>query len=429
MEATPASAAPCWRPRCLVFAVAAWALTGLTAAVAMADPNGRDEPPPPHSDPPVDALAPIGDRPGFEWDLSWAAGLNYGIRRPLRLGEPGTMLRRLTGDEVALRGHIGGKLAVDGALFARTGNLPDVMDGVEVRRARIYTAGELRLGAPIAFKFELDFVQGANASSDKKGRLAINEAYLAWKDIPYAGTLYVGNLRTPVGLEGVTSARDLTFMELASASDAFAPGVKAGAMLERPVLDGRATWAAGIFANTLVADYGNRSDLASVIGRATFLPVHWSDGSSTTLLHLGLSQTLGFSSSGSGTARYRARPESHLAPFLVDTDDVPANRDALTGLELALAVGPLSLQGELYHSFVDARNGNLHFTGGYLYASYILTGRAALMTPRPASSLASGRAGTCRSGWEAAAPSRSRSATRTSTSAMARCAGGRATSS
>jgi phosphate-selective porin OprO/OprP len=205
--------------------------------------------------------------------------------------------------------------------------------------------------------------------------LGINEAYLAWQDIPYLGTLYVGNVQTPVGLEGITSSRDLTFMEPASANDAFVPGIKAGVMLARPVLDGRGTWAVGMFANTLVADFGNVSDLASVMGRATFLPFYWSDGSSTTLLHLGLSQAIGFS--GAETARFRARPESHLAPFTVDTGEISAGRAALTGLELAFVVGPLSLQGEMYHSFVDARTGGTpHFAGGYLYGSYVLTGES-----------------------------------------------------
>jgi phosphate-selective porin OprO/OprP len=353
----------------LAAAIAGAILPAATAAVARADvappaPGPEKPSPPPGTD--VRDLR-------LHWDLSWEGGINYEIWRPLDIDLSAPGVGTLLGEEVALRGRIGGKINVDSAVFGRTGSVPGVSDGVELRRASIYTTGELRLGLPISFRLGLDFIQLTQNGGN--GRLSAGESYLAYKDIPYLGTFYIGNLQTPVGLEDVTSARDLTFMEPASPADAFTSGIKAGVALRRPVFDDRGTWSVGAFANTRLADVGNLSDLASVMGRVTWLPMYWSDAESTTLVHLGLSQAIG--ASGSGTARFRARPESHLAPFLVDTGDVPADTTWLTGLELAFVRGPVSLQSELYVQVVDVKSGGAQqLTGGYLSWSWIVTGES-----------------------------------------------------
>jgi len=47
----------------------------------------------------------------------------------------------------------------------------------------------------------------------------------------------------------------------------------------------------------------------------------------------------------------------------------------LLGLEAVLVYGPFSLQSEYYLAWVDRRGAdNLSFHGGYVYASYLLTG-------------------------------------------------------
>src|SRR5262249_4000087 len=156
------------------------------------------------------------------WNFSWDAGLNYDIRRPIAIGGPDEVVERLVGEEIWLRGHIGGKVAVDGAVFASTSSsVPEASDGVELRRLRIYTTGDFRLVIPLSFKFEVDFIQGADVSQGKKGRVSVREAYLAYKDIPYLGDIYVGNVQTPVGLEAVASGRDITFMETGTPVEAF----------------------------------------------------------------------------------------------------------------------------------------------------------------------------------------------------------------
>src|SRR5262249_49976005 len=73
--------------------------------------------------------------------------------------------------------------------------------------------------------------------------------------------------------------------------------------------------------------------------------------------------------------RYRSRPESHLAPYLIDTGEIDAHAAGLVGLEAAVVHGPFSLQGELIVALVDPRSGRpLDFWGVDLSGSWFITG-------------------------------------------------------
>ena len=81
--------------------------------------------------------------------------------------------------------------------------------------------------------------------------------------------------------------------------------------------------------------------------------------------------------------RYRSRPESHLAPIIIDTGDIDARQAAVVDIEAAWVNGPLSIQGEFLNSFVDQQNGEKpHFYGLYGYASWFITGESRPYDPR-----------------------------------------------
>jgi phosphate-selective porin OprO/OprP len=91
------------------------------------------------------------------------------------------------------------------------------------------------------------------------------------------------------------------------------------------------------------------------------------------LVHLGISASHVFSSSES--IRYRSRPESHLAPYLVDTGEIDAQMTGLVALEAAVVHGPFSVQGEGILAIVDPDGSHpLAFWGFYLVGSWVLTG-------------------------------------------------------
>src|SRR4030095_12554847 len=86
---------------------------------------------------------------------------------------------------------------------------------------------------------------------------------------------------------------------------------------------------------------------------------------------------------GSSTVHYQARPESHLAPYVVDTGEIRSDGALVTGLEAAWVNGPFSIQGEYLHSFVDRSDADtLNFQGFYASANWFLTGESRPYNPR-----------------------------------------------
>src|SRR5262249_2517436 len=81
--------------------------------------------------------------------------------------------------------------------------------------------------------------------------------------------------------------------------------------------------------------------------------------------------------SGSSSVRYRSRPESHLAPYVIDTGDMDAEGAVVTCAEVAWVNGPFSVQGEYLRSWVKENDGQMPtFDGVYASASWFLTGES-----------------------------------------------------
>ncbi len=82
-------------------------------------------------------------------------------------------------------------------------------------------------------------------------------------------------------------------------------------------------------------------------------------------------------------ARFMQRPESHLSEPFLDTGPVTTDGGGLLNGELALVYGPFSVQGELKWARarqVGAPNPDLW--GGYVYASWYLTGENRVLDPK-----------------------------------------------
>jgi len=183
-----------------------------------------------------------------------------------------------------------------------------------------------------------------------------------------------------MGLDLITSSRDLMFMEPAAPLQALAPGNEFGIQIGHPVFDDRATWVLGIFGNgPRSGEYGNASkNYGNAIGRATWLAIDHLDPQNPAAnqsLHLALSANYQYSTTS--TVRYRARPESYIAPYVIDTGEISSRKAATFGAEAAWVSGPLTVQSEFLDSFLDTDSGqNENFYGFYLYAGYFLTGES-----------------------------------------------------
>jgi phosphate-selective porin OprO/OprP len=210
-------------------------------------------------------------------------------------------------------------------------------------------------------------------------QLYIEERYLSFRDIPAMGELRAGQYQAPMGLDAITGTRDITFMEPAAPLQALAPGVNAGLQIGRPVLDQRATWQFGLLGNGIGQDFGDASkDFGRAIVRFTGLPFYHGNPEvphATQLLHVGWSANVLYSANNS--VRDQARRESHFAPYVVDTGEMPAEGALVTGAEVAWVNGPFSLQGEFLHPWVHERKGGIpRFAGAYAEASRFLTGES-----------------------------------------------------
>jgi phosphate-selective porin OprO/OprP len=280
-------------------------------------------------------------------------------------------LPTLSLEELKLSARIGARLEFDGAAFLTTGNLTGFDDGVELRRARIKMRGDATLLVPFQYEFDLGYVPT---------QFNLTKAYLIFPNLRYVGNLKVGQFQPPMGLALTTSSWNISFMEPAAPLTAIAPGTQAGFQIGRPVLDRRATWALGAFGPGAGGnEYGSVTQgFGNVVGRATWLAAgrpDAADPSRNRFLHVGLSANVQFASPG--TIRYQSRPESYVAPYVIDTGDIASSSASTIGAEIAWVNGPFSAQGELLHSWVSGIDvGSLDFGGFYGYAAWVLTGES-----------------------------------------------------
>ena len=130
------------------------------------------------------------------------------------------------------------------------------------------------------------------ASTEKVNPLtAVTDLWLQVREVPWLGTIRVGNQKDPYGYEHLTSSRFLTFLERSLGFDAFAEGqnngFEPGITAFDTFNDKRGTWGVGVFKSTR-SPFGwnvGRNE-AEVNGRLTYLPVYEEDG--RYLVHVGV---------------------------------------------------------------------------------------------------------------------------------------------
>lgn len=295
---------------------------------------------------PAVSAAPPAREP--EWDVGWRNGFYVNKR------------------DKSIELKFGGLIQNDGAVINESEGLEQEIGGVgtgtEFRRARIFFEGGLY--EHLIFKAEYDFAEGT---------VGLKDVWMGFQAIPWIGRIRAGHMKEPFSLETLTSDRFTTFMERAL-PEAFAPDRNTGLLVERNFLGERIYFGAGAFANTNDTgfEFENGSNY-NTTARLTGLPI-FADGGAQ-VLHVGLSY--GHQFRGDGALQYRQRPESHLAPRIVDTGSLNGVSGAdLVGGELAGVFGPLNFQAEIMSSFLDRNPGltNPSFWGAYGQASYFLTG-------------------------------------------------------
>ncbi|MFO8054334.1 MAG: porin [Bacteroidales bacterium] len=241
-------------------------------------------------------------------------------------------------------------------------------DGIFARRARFFNSG--RVYGNVNYKLEFDF-SGGSAS--------LKCACIRIDKVPYIGRISFGHLKEPFGMEENSSSRYITFMER-SLTSLFTPSRNAGIMLNNQVLDERFTWAVGAFRDTDsrgLAEGSWRSDV-NFTARVTSVP--WKSEDGEKLLHVGFA----FRRSAYDSVKYSSSPGVKQQPDFVNTGNIGEVSGVNTsGIELATAMGPLSLQAEyisndIFRTISDTVSDNTKdistiFSAFYAYGSVFLT--------------------------------------------------------
>jgi len=318
------------------------------------------------------ALTTTTDERGFQWEFRrnpWH-GVYFSVSQRSADAPSAPMAPIFNFQEVKFAGNLGGRLEVDGAGYDAAHSLPTFDSGFELRRARLIAKGASILGVGFFYRVDLGYVPN---------KFTITQAYVGVPGVPYLGTVEFGQFTPPVGLQLLTSSWDIPLMEPAAPLQAIAPPSQPGVQASNTFMDKRGTWTFGAYRGIGAGDYGSDSKgVGNLMGRATWLAVNdiaADRPSANRYLHLGLSANLLHGSNGQ--IRYRSRPESYLAPYVIDTGTLDVSNGQTLGGELLWVDGPLTVQGEILASRVDAGpSGTLDFGGGYALASWYLTGES-----------------------------------------------------
>lgn len=252
---------------------------------------------------------------------------------------------------------IGGRVQADAAAY---GGQPDMGDGTEIRRARLYLQGTMY--KDWGYKLQYDFIDTGSAG--------IKDAYLTYTGFDNL-ELKAGNFKDPFSLQEQTSSKFISFMERGLPS-AFAAGRHIGVMAS--TAHKHWTLAGGLFGDTVSSKGGEDDEGWGMGTRATWAPIN----NKAEVVHLGLGLNYR-ETGGTNSTRFRQQAESHLSGInIVDTAVIDAVNDLYkVGAEVATVQGPFSAQAEYITTSVSRDSGSdLDFDGWYAQAGYFLTGES-----------------------------------------------------
>ena len=293
-------------------------------------------------------------------------GSDEGTRVPLGVEQRGGKLV-FESQDGAFKWWIDSRIQVDGAMYFEDKNA--LSNGTIMRRATL--ALKTVLWNNWQAEIDMDFGDAVLDARDIWIRYNFPKTNLA---------LQVGNFKEPFGLERLGSSRLLTFMERSAVSNAFAFGRRMGLAGRYWTDYGQLTLAVmGHELGTRV-DKGTLDEGFSTNARLTLAPIN----EKGKTVHIGLAGSYKTPDVtpdlAPNTIELKARTETYVFdPKPLHTGDITdVNYFNRFGGELAGAYGPYYLQGEVMLTKVARWYGKptASFVGGYVTASYMLTGES-----------------------------------------------------
>lgn len=253
----------------------------------------------------------------------------------------------------------------------------DIQDGADFRRARLAATGDVAENVGYMVEFDFGF----------PGRPSFMDVWLEVRDTTLLNNVKIGQYRQPIGLGGLTSVKELTFIER-GLPFAFLPFRQIGAMSYGANEEDGYTWALSGFRFPTDVFGGQIGDNGGY-GLATRLTGILAEGDDGSVIHVGGAYSL--IDPANDAVRYRSQPEFFIAetggaafvpigvptavPPFVDTGVVPTNTANIFAAELATTSGSFHAQSEFIYSLVNRSIGStVGFSGTTAQAAYILTG-------------------------------------------------------
>ncbi|MDB5407285.1 MAG: putative polyphosphate-selective porin [Rhodospirillales bacterium] len=275
---------------------------------------------------------------------------------------------------------------------ARGNPAGSLTSGINARRARIGVLGKF-MGD---WNYELTAEFGgtsdtSNTANTGAATTQINHAYLAYTGFRPV-VIEGGYMDVPWTLDEATSSNDIMFLERASAG-VVATNLAAGdARSALGVRSNGTWWWAGGYAtgpSAGVSHTGSNGQQLGGVARATINPIQ----TDALSLHFGV-DGMYVAQPRSGTPPVDSltltdRPDLRVDPTsFLSTGAITTKHAEVIGVEAAAAWGSFFAQGEYYHYMVDRfsstsaiANRTLNFDGGYIEASYVLTGEGHKYNP------------------------------------------------
>lgn len=256
--------------------------------------------------------------------------------------------------------EVRGRMHLDTATY--DSDTTQLGNATAMRRTRLGMSG--KLDDTWSFQIEYDFSENGTSANDVYLRRSLAN-----------GTLTIGQVKVPMGLNELTSSNAITFMERASNSNITADSRRLGVHYARSmdnVLFQTMVYTRSIGGERPSGGAAGNDSPMGVAGRLVFTPAVGDN----QLLHLGVS-VAAEDRGDFNTLRYRDRPEVRPADIrLIDTGNIADVDSTLKfGLEAAYQSGPFSVEAE-YLSNTVSRNNNpdVTFDGFHIQTSYVLTG-------------------------------------------------------
>ena len=205
----------------------------------------------------------------------------------------------------------------------------------------------------------------------------VKDAYFSINEVPWLGRVRIGNFFVPFSLEQVTNDTNNMFLERSIPTQGvFAVDREVGIAMYNCREDQNLSWTCGIFIDNISDSFKERIDNNQgyrLSGRVVWLPYYDEPSNGRYLLHTGLGVL--HTSDHDDQVRFRARPQIHEGPRLIDSGVVAASNYTTGNVELAAVMGPLTLQSEMFASSVDRLDdGRATLYGAYVHGSFFLTG-------------------------------------------------------